>query len=352
MLLTIAISVVLSFLWIGLIMSSTHFIIWGTISIVTLLLWSLTALFCSIYSESILLATSIVITILSIGVLYFVVSLGQSIAIAARIIEETSKSFRLLHSFVWFPLIKIFVLAIAGGYAIATFAMLITIGTVKPTSSLAYVLPNRVVQVQNGRVFVQSSYVPYLQVQVVLWFLWTFGAVRTISRIATSGSIAQVYFTRDKKKIDSDELVSAVALRTFKYHVPTAIFACFAIPTVKLVKVLNWCIASTFIKVRKTEDAERRAILFDTWSSRYHKILNGVNENAVVLVALYGKTLCESADLGLELSSRNPIRQAHKPLILSVVDVQELEDVAPTGHSHVPVDEVDQVLYDDQLLPD
>ncbi|KAL2915525.1 hypothetical protein HK105_204927 [Polyrhizophydium stewartii] len=300
-------SILLSFAWILLLVAVGKAIVWITVVLLILLsvgvsgflvaayiylqYFDASPLSCilaafgggSAYTNMALLIVSIVCCVATAAVIVAVVLLRRAIRLSASIIVETSKDFRQQHALGGIAFARFCVVALVGLYSVAVIMLLSTIGTVRQTSSLTYAVNGRTVSVDRGLVFVPSQLAVFLEVTVALWFLWFFGAADAIASIAISGAITECYFTRDKTNIMHSFAARNAISRTLLHHMGSAILGCVAIPAMAVTNAVVFSIATSFLKVRKVGDAERKDLFFDRWGAWYQKMQFAVNDKAYIM---------------------------------------------------------------------
>nr|KAJ3420804.1 hypothetical protein HK105_005229 [Polyrhizophydium stewartii] len=96
--------------------------------------------------------------------------------------------------------------------------------------------------------------------------------------------------------------------RTLLHHMGSAILGCVAIPAMAVTNAVVFSIATSFLKVRKVGDAERKDLFFDRWGAWYQKMQFAVNDKAYIMIAMHGHDFCHGAEQGRALALRNAVK--------------------------------------------
>ncbi|OAJ37436.1 hypothetical protein BDEG_21454 [Batrachochytrium dendrobatidis JEL423] len=331
---SMSITLVLSYSWIFLLVIMSRFIVWATLWLVLLVAWGgsgfLLYMYISLqyyglsplsstisaaggyYTASTLLTLTCIVFIISVAISISSFFFRKTIALAIRIIIETSNSFRKLQVLSTIPLAKTGAVIFLGLYTVFIVSLLSTVGKVVTPITRTYTLHNSTYTVPTGRVFVPSIHNNYFQCYAFVWFLWLYNVVHAVGAVSVAGVIGENYFTLQKEDPDviHQSMKSAVA-RVFLSHFGSTLFGSISIPLIKVINIVNWFISSTFSKVEKIEVAKTKDLFFDRWYRWLGECMISVNEKAYITMALFGHPFCESARLGVRITEQNSIRHVN-----------------------------------------
>ncbi|KAI8928837.1 plasma-membrane choline transporter-domain-containing protein [Entophlyctis helioformis] len=340
-LITLAAAVLLSYLWMFLLIRISAIIVWITIGLVLSILWAFASYFiynyvrikimkqsllatgvvsldASLASETLLLVLAIVCGFAAAAILGIVLVFRQSISIATRIIIEASKSLLGMPRIAWFPPAHFLAIIVTAAYSLCIFSLLSTTGTMEPTTKLVYTVGNQTLPVQHGRVLVSSVAAIFYQVCTVLWFVWFYNFMGAIGRTTVAGAISEWYFTPDKKTLNRLALGSAL-MRVLVHHLGSMAFGALVVPSVQVLNVIGYAIGTSFYKVRRVNDHERKSVVSEKCTEALTIILRTYNTTAYIVLALHGDAFAPSGFSGLLLKTRHAFRIAVTSSISSFI---------------------------------
>ncbi|KCV68791.1 hypothetical protein H696_04210 [Fonticula alba] len=322
----VALSLVLSWIWLLLIQLLSGFVAWmsiisviGAVCLSTAYFWFnylrlrdglpvmnavfLYGLDTFVYNEHTFLALTIISSALLVILLLSLLFLARRINLAIAIIRVAAKAVSHLPHLVILPLFEFLGLIFVAGYYVFVCVYLSSSGEVNSID----------IGFGDYQYTFESNYLmSYLQIYAAFGALWGWAFVMAASDTSIAGAIATWYWTRDKKKLPKMILLRSV-YRTFRYHFGSLALGSMLIALVQLIRYL----LSRFHKqARRTSEAGGAPVRALTscifrvlqcllWC--FERFLRLLNRNAYIIIATTGCGYCKAASSAFNLIVRNAL---------------------------------------------
>ncbi|XP_041658402.1 choline transporter-like protein 5-A [Cheilinus undulatus] len=149
----------------------------------------------------------------------------------------------------------------------------------------------------------------YLQLSNLLVFLWLVNFSLALEQCTLAGTFASYYWSRRKPQdIPPCPLFSSFT-RTVRYHTGSLAFGALILSVVQLVRIVLEYLEQ---RLRGVNNSVPRFIMICLKCCFWclERFLRYLNRNAYIMLAIYGKSLCESAREAFFLMMRNMVRVA------------------------------------------
>ncbi|PIK57291.1 putative choline transporter-like protein 2-like [Apostichopus japonicus] len=354
----IGIGCILCFLWCAIMRFIAGFMVWGSILVLNCLLGAGTALCFFEYRtirdtetqmeefrftldinyylrlEKTWLIGAIACGSLFVILLLLTLCLCNRIRIAIALIQEASKSVNAFYSTLFWPLfpfiLEMFVIAL---WALITLYLATATNDEYNLNDLSVIVTNRSIEnVQTiicGRaegvrtievlenatdVFCTSNSTynvsfKYLQFFNLFGFLWLLNFIIGFSHLVLAGTFATYYWTFDKKNIPRVALGGSI-WRACRYHLGSIAFGAAIIAIIQFIRILL-----EYLEVQLKKGKENPVVKYTLKCLKclfwcLEKFMKFINKNAYIMVAIYGKNFCKSAQKAFFLLMRNIVRVA------------------------------------------
>lgn len=305
----------LAFLWLALMRKLAGVIVWGTIIVAVAVLTVLAAFF---YKQSLMTAQNyselpvqvrlasmdtvakfckgmfIFLAIVDCLIVLITMFMFTRIKIAIGLFKEASRAMMAMP----FVLVVPVVIAIS----IAPLAVYwLYIGAYLATSGEATFDSNG-----NFTGYDATMRLRYLQIYHLFGGLWTLAFLHAIGDTTIAGAIGSYYWIHDKSKLSHVPVLKSFG-RTIRYHMGSLIFGSLILAIVQTIRVIvNF--VEQHMKGKENTMAKAALRCLDCILSCFERFIKFLNENAFVMVAIYGYTFCGGARRAFSLLASNILR--------------------------------------------
>lgn len=156
------------------------------------------------------------------------------------------------------------------------------------------------------RTFEFSDFVKKCGWYMLFCFFWSGQFILAMGEIIFAMAVAKWYFARDKSRVGSLTVVSAITT-SFCYHAGTAAFGSLIIAIIKMIRAF---IAYLQRKADEMDSSIAKAVLCCCQCCFYclEKCIRFINKNAYIQTAIFGSSFCTSAKEAFFLILRNAAR--------------------------------------------
>ncbi|PIK47953.1 putative choline transporter-like protein 2 [Apostichopus japonicus] len=152
------------------------------------------------------------------------------------------------------------------------------------------------------------EYHNYMQFINVFCYLWVLNFIIGLNQVTLAGVFATYFWTVDKKDLPKFPLLRSL-IWTITYHTGSVAFGALIIAIVQLIRIfLEYIELQLKGKKNKVAKFILRCLKCIFWC--LEKFLKFINKNAYIMIAIYGKNFCTSAQNAFFLLMRNIIRVA------------------------------------------
>ncbi|KAF5401578.1 Choline transporter protein 2, partial [Paragonimus heterotremus] len=351
----LAITIVLSFVWVVMLRCCAGVMVWTTL-ILFVLLFTASTIFCfcrwhhlrnraeeipyelsfdiSVYFQSatMWLVFGIISVILLVVLVLVLIFLRNRIRIAIAIINETSRALARMTSVLFWPLLplvlELLVIAQVVFVAICLRSIADPVGlqqtnlTFIPTSQdkarqdlkdMFHLIPcDPTGNSSAGKAcrflyYGDRKYTIFLQFFNLFMFFWLVNFVRSLAEMTLAGAFAHYYFSRhDSKAMPKCPLLQSFFRAAF-YHIGSLAFGSLLLALLQWVRVLLEYIDA---KLKKYENGCTRCLVRGCCCFLWclEKFLRFLNRNAFIMIAIYGQSFCSGARAAFELLAKNIVR--------------------------------------------
>ncbi|PIK45519.1 hypothetical protein BSL78_17623 [Apostichopus japonicus] len=164
------------------------------------------------------------------------------------------------------------------------------------------------IRTEDGTVqYVEDDLTHYMKYYFVFGVIWGTEFIVALGQCVTAGAVAEWYFARDKKSIDSPIWNSAV--RVIRYNLGSIAFGSLVISLVMVVRLILGFI-QTRLQGSQNKIAQYTLRCLQCCMWLFEKILRFINRNAYIEIAIYGHSFCKSAQRAFTVIVSNALRVA------------------------------------------
>ncbi|XP_071836261.1 choline transporter-like protein 1 [Apostichopus japonicus] len=164
------------------------------------------------------------------------------------------------------------------------------------------------IRTEDGTVqYVEDDLTHYMKYYFVFGVIWGTEFIVALGQCVTAGAVAEWYFARDKKSIDSPIWNSTV--RVIRYNLGSIAYGSLVISLVMVVRLILGFI-QTRLQGSQNKIAQYTLRCLQCCMWLFEKILRFINRNAYIEIAIYGHSFCKSAQRAFTVIVSNALRVA------------------------------------------
>ncbi|XP_050737669.1 choline transporter-like protein 1 isoform X2 [Eriocheir sinensis] len=240
-----------------------------------------------------LLIGAIVATIFTVLMLVLLIAMRNRIKLVIALFTEAGKAVGSMPLLLFQPVWTCLWLGIVCLVWVSAWALIATAGEPKKEG--------------DGVVFILSPFIKHMRWYHLFALLWVTQFILASQDVIIAGSVAQWYFTRDKKMLGWPILTATK--RLYRYHLGSVAFGSLLIAIVKFIRI----IFKYFEKRLQGTNNE-----FCTFCLKccqcclwcFEKFLKFLSRNAYIEIAIYGYSFCKAAQKAFSLLVNNALRVA------------------------------------------
>lgn len=253
------------------------------------------------YNEQMLLALSIIMAVITVGIMLLTIALRSRINLAIEIIEETAKALRKMPMIFILPIVKYVLIVGLAAWTIYIWIMLATSGS--NVTSKVQVYANSTA----GQDFEPNTVFNYLTIYQAFWFFWSYNFLLAIAQCSIAGSVAAWYWTMDKSKMAPRPVMTAL-WRTLRYHLGSMAFGSLIIAIIQTIRAVLTYMQYQLKRSKENKFAQYLLSCLQCCFLCLERFLKFINKNAYIEIAVYGYSFCEASKVAFTLLVRNAVR--------------------------------------------
>ncbi|GAQ83028.1 hypothetical protein KFL_001330110 [Klebsormidium nitens] len=263
---------------------------------------------------------AIALTIFTVLFIIFTIIMIKRIRIAIGVVQVACKAIGHIPSLVFFPIFPVIAVAALGVYWVAVTIYLFSAGTIEPTQGCdiagccQYSVFNSTFQcgVENccGYDIQYNTSMKWVLLYHLFGLLWTSHFVVGVSLCIIAGGVSSYYWSRgDISSVPLVPLFGSV-YRTFRYHLGSVAFGSLLVATVELVRFIAAYLQRKLKEAGQGSWTKWLCCCVQCWLGCLEWIVNFINRNAYIMIAIKGKGFCSSAQTAAKLLFGNVLRVA------------------------------------------
>ncbi|GAM18465.1 hypothetical protein SAMD00019534_016400, partial [Acytostelium subglobosum LB1] len=238
------------------------------------------------------------------GILALIVlAMISRIRLAIGIIKESSRAVGTMPSIFFFPVFIFVVLCAFIAYWTVITVYLATAGTATYDDNGVFL----------G--FLPSRKLTYLQLYHFFGLLWTYAFILAVNQCTIAGAIALWYWVMNKKDTPYFPVWKSF-FRVLRYHLGSLALGSLILAVVQFIR---WMLRLIEKKFKGKEAYLARFVLkcLDCLLGCFERFIKFIDENAYIMISIYGYSFCKGARRGFSLIVSNVLRVAAVSVISS-----------------------------------
>eukprot|EP00834_Sanchytrium_tribonematis_P000595 NODE_11_length_54881_cov_1.430718.p8 type:complete len:564 gc:universal NODE_11_length_54881_cov_1.430718:15659-17350(+) len=223
-------------------------------------------------------------------VLYFfvLIILRKRINVAVEIIKESSQALRQMKSLFILPIATGICQCIAIGYFFVVAALLLSVD-----------------RVPGSKILGDKNIYQYLQWYNLFGLLWGVSFIYGVHQTTIAGSVAAWYWSLNKKNIPKNPTIISF-LNVIKYSLGSIALGSFILAFVRFLRLVLVYLQRT--SKSKNSMVKKVFSCLQCCLGCIEKLIKFMNKNSYVVIGIYGTSFCKSAQTAFGLLSRNALR--------------------------------------------
>ncbi|XP_061694531.1 choline transporter-like protein 5-A isoform X2 [Syngnathoides biaculeatus] len=269
-----------------------------------------------------------------VSILLIIVIMRKKIRLAIDLLREASKAIGHIMSTLLYPMVTFFLLAICLSYSAVTALYLASSGdtiykVMSPDLSCPYFnstcnpetfnrsnisketscLGSQCLFAFYGGETPYHCYKFLLQISNLLIFLWLVNFILALQQCTLAGTFSCYYWAKRKPEDLSPCPILSSFKRAIRYHTGSLAFGALILSAVQILQIILKYLEK---KLKGIDNSLSRFILCCLTCCFWclEKCIRYMNQNAYIMVAIYGKNLCKSGQQAFFLLMRNTVRVA------------------------------------------
>eukprot|EP01155_Anaeramoeba_flamelloides_P051656 Anaeramoba_flamelloidesc42478_g1_i3.p1 GENE.c42478_g1_i3~~c42478_g1_i3.p1 ORF type:complete len:893 (+),score=172.02 c42478_g1_i3:107-2785(+) len=311
---------ILSFVWLGLMKRFSAFMVWFTICAYFVVVGAITYYFYlqyktskekyesdqSIEGDNTNSKVFMYFYFISGGIFVIsfllVIFLRGRIRLAIQIVKEAAKAIQASKRIVLFPVITFLALACLYAWWVPVGIFMMAAGN-----------PELKKKTNDGEDYWKLDYendtrTNYATIYHLFGLFWTNAWIMAITQATVAGTIAQWYWTRDKENLPNGPVKTSFK-RILRYHLGSLAFGSFILAFIQIIRFLMERLKRRVQRVTKDNRFVRYLLYLANYFLRCLELwIKFINQNAYIMIAVYGESFCKSTRRAWFLIHRNILR--------------------------------------------
>jgi hypothetical protein len=247
--------------------------------------------------QAILYTSYVLAALCAIVILITLFNCGR-IHLAVTVCQEAGKAIQAMYfQLILFPIVPFVLVVMAGAFWIVTTVLIVTAATPAYDATTGEYLGLEANNQLKGMI-----------IYLLFGFLWTLNFILGLYDVTVSGAIADWYWSFHGKELKPLGVLRSFG-RVLRYNLGSVIFGALLIAIVQFIRI-----ALQYIKdrLKGSENRLARCLIscLQCCMACFQRFLEFINKNAYVMIAVYGYSFLTGARRGLALVAANPLRVA------------------------------------------